>query len=45
MEKNVVLVVDGISAKTKQFSRDYITQDATVIFSDQDPDILEKYLG
>jgi len=44
LKKDVVLVVDGISSKTKEFSRRYIVTDAEVVFADGDPGIIDQYL-
>jgi len=40
----VVLVVDGISEKTKEITRKFVDTDAEIIFSDHDPAINEKYV-
>jgi D-3-phosphoglycerate dehydrogenase len=45
MSKKIVLVVDGISEKTKEISRQAIDPSAEVIFSDYDPVINEKYVA
>ena len=45
MNKKIVLVVDGISEKTKKFTREQITSEAEVIFSDYDPEINDKYIA
>ena len=44
MNKNIVLIVDGISPKTKAFSRHFISSEAEVIFADADPAIIDQYL-
>ena len=44
MEKSIVLIVDGISAKTQAFTKKYISPDAEVIFSQGDAEVIEKYL-
>lgn len=44
MLKDVVLIVDGISQKTKEFSRQYISKGAAVIFADYDMTIIDKYI-
>ena len=44
MQKKVVLVVDGISKKTKEMSLVHITKEAQVIFSDGDNDVIKQYL-
>ena len=41
---DIVLVVDGISEKTKEISRSLIHPEAEIIFSDFDPAINEKYV-
>jgi phosphoglycerate dehydrogenase-like enzyme len=43
MSKKLVLVVDGISDKTKELTRKYIDPQAEIIFSDYDPVINDKY--
>jgi len=45
MKSKLVLVVDGISEKTKEISRRMIDADAEIIFSDHDPVINEKYVA
>lgn len=45
MEKDIVLVVDGISPKTKVFSQQYISGDAQIVFSDGDPQIISQYIA
>ena len=45
MEKDIVLVVDGISPKTKAFSQQYISGDAQIVFSDGDPQIISQYIA
>lgn len=45
MSKKIVLVVDGISEKTKKFTQKHITQEAEIIFSDYDPEINKKYVA
>ena len=45
MKKDVVLVVDGISSKTKDYTEKYITKDAQVVFSNGDTGVIERYLG
>lgn len=44
MEKEVILVTDKISAKTKEFSLQYLPSQAQVVFSDGSEEILEQYL-
>lgn len=43
MSKKIVLVVDGISEKTKELTRQFISQDAEIVFSDYDPAVNEQY--
>lgn len=45
MEKNIVLFVDGASAKTKALAESFITGNAEIIFSDGKPEVLEQYLA
>ena len=45
MTGKLVLVVDEISRKTKEISRQMIDADAQIIFADHDPAVNEKYVA
>ena len=42
MNKDIVMVVDGISPRTKEISRNYITEDAEIIFADGEKAVIDK---
>lgn len=44
MGKDIVLVVDKLSANTKKMTREIITQDAEVIYSDGNAELIEQHL-
>ena len=44
MRKTIVLATDALSEKTERMTREYITDDAEVIFSNGDRAILDQYL-
>ncbi len=45
LDKSLVLVVDGISEKTEEFTRKYITPKAEIIFSNYDSEVNNKYIA
>ena len=45
MNKDIVMVVDGISPRTKEISRNYITEDAEIIFADGEKAVIDKYIA
>ena len=44
MENKVVLVVDNISAKTKEFTMNYLPQDFEIVFADWNEAVLDREL-